>query len=232
MFALFVISLNRNSLAQAYEFSLWLWPTCLQQQAVCAWNPPLTSRFLREGPAMWKWLLMTLQYEKPTHKQSWYWLSHTTPASASGDWFNIKMSSYQYRKSHCGDKTVIRSSYLHNGNSYTGKTTSLYWIRTQKGWENIVSSTLWGLDQMAAIFWMTYSKAFSWMKMYEFHLKYHWNLFLRFELTIFIIGSDNGLVPTRKEAIIWTNVLSLVTHICVTQPQWLKLWTITIQTFF
>ena len=40
------------------------------------------------------------------------------------------MSSYQYRKSHCGDKTVIISSYLHNGISYTGKMTSLYWIRT------------------------------------------------------------------------------------------------------
>ena len=39
------------------------------------------------------------------------------------------MSSYQYRKSHCGDKTVVRSSYLHNGISYTGKMSSLYWIR-------------------------------------------------------------------------------------------------------
>ena len=39
------------------------------------------------------------------------------------------MSSYQYRKSHCGDKMVVRSSYLHNGISYTGETTSLYWIR-------------------------------------------------------------------------------------------------------
>ena len=37
----------------------------------------------------------------------------------SGPWLNIKMSSYRYRKSHCGDKTVIRSSYLHNGISYT-----------------------------------------------------------------------------------------------------------------
>ena len=45
--------------------------------------------------------------------------------------FNIKMSSYQYRKSHCGDKTVVRSSYLHNGISYTDKTTSLCWIRAQ-----------------------------------------------------------------------------------------------------
>ena len=48
----------------------------------------------------------------------------------SGGWINIKMSSYQYRKSHCGDKTILRPSYLHNGISYTDKTTSLYWIRT------------------------------------------------------------------------------------------------------
>ena len=46
-----------------------------------------------------------------------------------GPWFNIKMSSYQYRKSHCGDKTILWPSYLHNGSSYTGKMTSLYWIR-------------------------------------------------------------------------------------------------------
>ena len=39
------------------------------------------------------------------------------------------MSFYQYRKSHCGDKTILRPSYLHNGISYTGKTTSLHWIR-------------------------------------------------------------------------------------------------------
>ena len=47
----------------------------------------------------------------------------------SGPWFNMKVSSFQYRKSHCGDKTILRLSYLHNGISYTGKTTSLYWIR-------------------------------------------------------------------------------------------------------
>ena len=41
------------------------------------------------------------------------------------------MSSYQYRKSLCWDKTVVRSSYLHNGISYTGKVSSLYWIRAQ-----------------------------------------------------------------------------------------------------
>ena len=54
--------------------------------------------------------------------------------SQSGPWFNIKMSSYQYRKSHCGDKTVVRSSYLHNGISYAGKMSSLYWIRALMIW--------------------------------------------------------------------------------------------------
>ena len=41
------------------------------------------------------------------------------------------MLSYQYRKFHCGDKTSIRSSYLHNEIPYIGKTASLYWISTQ-----------------------------------------------------------------------------------------------------
>ena len=49
-------------------------------------------------------------------------------SAPAGPQFNIKMSSYQYRKSHCGDKTVVRSSCLHNGISYTGKVSSLYWI--------------------------------------------------------------------------------------------------------
>ena len=54
---------------------------------------------------------------------------------SSGGWINIKTSSYQHRKSHCGDKTILRPSYLHNGISYTGKTASLYWIMPQ--------STIW-----------------------------------------------------------------------------------------
>ena len=49
--------------------------------------------------------------------------------NTSGPQFNIKMTSYQCRKSHCGDKTILRPSYLHNGISYTGKMVSLYWIR-------------------------------------------------------------------------------------------------------
>ena len=66
-----------------------------------------------------------------------------------GPWFNIKMSPYQYRKSHCGDKTVVRSSYLHNGISYTGKMTSLYWIGIQDISRNAMTYFLWRMFQSA-----------------------------------------------------------------------------------
>ena len=39
--------------------------------------------------------------------------------------------------------------------------------------------------QMAAIFQTTFSNAFSWMKMYQFRLRFHWSLFPRAKLTIF-----------------------------------------------
>ena len=46
-----------------------------------------------------------------------------------GPRLNIKMSSYQYNESHCGDKMVVRLSYINNGLSYTGKMSSFYWIK-------------------------------------------------------------------------------------------------------
>ena len=49
----------------------------------------------------------------------------------------------------------------------------------------LIELTHWGRDKMAAIFQMTFSDGFSWMKMYEFWLNFHWNLFLGVQLTIF-----------------------------------------------
>ena len=98
------------------------------------------------------WVLTyTSQIHNNTHSwtkvhcyHSYAWTGHTTSywrlgtklylpkhSRRSGPRFNIRMSFYQYRKSHCGDKTVVRSSYLHNGISYTGKMLSLYWISPQ-----------------------------------------------------------------------------------------------------
>ena len=39
----------------------------------------------------------------------------------------------------------------------------------------------------------------------EFRSKFRWNLFLKVQLTLSSIGSDDGVSPTRRQAIIWTN---------------------------
>ena len=62
------------------------------------------------------------------------------------------MASYQYRKSHCGDKTILRRpSYLHNGISYTGKRKSLYWIRALGTW--MYQFKLQWLSKQTSHFW-------------------------------------------------------------------------------
>ena len=43
------------------------------------------------------------------------------------------------------------------------------------------------------------------MKMLDFGLKFQWSLFLRVQLKYSSIGLDNGLVPVRWQAIVWTN---------------------------
>ena len=63
-----------------------------------------------------------------------WWYLMVKQLKRAGTWCNIKIASEQYGKSHCGDKTVVRSSYLHNGISYTGKMASLYWFRPQALW--------------------------------------------------------------------------------------------------
>ena len=85
----------------------------------------------------------------------WWWYFNSSKPEPR---FSIKMWSYQYRKSHCGHKTVIRLSYPDMGYP--------------------ILLTHWGWDKMDAIFQTRFSNGFSWMKMHEFWLKFHWNLFL------------------------------------------------------
>ena len=51
--------------------------------------------------------------------------------------------------------------------------------------DRVITLTHRGWDKMAAIWQTTFSNVFSWMKMYEFRLRFHWSLFLRFQSTIF-----------------------------------------------
>ena len=45
--------------------------------------------------------------------------------------------------------------------------------------------TYWGRDKIATISPTTFLNALSWMKIYEFRLRFRWSLFLRLELTTF-----------------------------------------------
>ena len=105
------------------------------------------------------------------------WLYETCSYLRPGGWFNIKMSSYLCRKSHCGDKSILRPSYLHNGISYTGKTTYLYWIGALSSFQHgQIHSSLRPGDAYMHIF----SKLTN-------------------------TDSGNSLLPGRCQAIIWTN---------------------------
>ena len=63
----------------------------------------------------------------------------------------------------------------------------------------------WGQENVDAIFPMTFSNAFCWMKMFQFRTKYHWNLFMRVHLIentpalVQIMAWHQKLLP----AIIW-----------------------------
>ena len=87
------------------------WETSLQSKAVSHWLGVNLESTLCLHPHLIAQFRLIIRLQIP-----------------SGPWFNKKMPTYQYRKSYCGDKTVVRSSYLHNGISYTGKMASFYWI--------------------------------------------------------------------------------------------------------
>ena len=69
------------------------------------------------------------------------------------------MSSYQYKESHCGDKTILWPSYLHNGISYTGKTTFLYWIRRLLSGANLTTIALKPLIVILYSFQLKFGKS-------------------------------------------------------------------------
>ena len=87
----------------------------------------------------------------------------------------------------------------------------------------VASLTYWGWDNMAVILQTAFPNAFSWMKMYEFWIKFHWSLFLRFLLTIFQhwyrwwLGADQVTSLYLNQW--WPTFL---TCLCVTQ--WVKVF--------
>ena len=86
------------------------------------------------------------------------------------------------------------------------------------------SLTHWGRDKMAAVSQTTLSNAFSWMKMLEFELRFHWSLFLRVQL------QQCSNIPALVQIMAWRRLgdkplyepmlACSPTHICVSRPQW------------
>ena len=69
--------------------------------------------------------------------------------------------------------------------------------------------THWGRDKMDAISQTTFSNAFSWLKMFEIQLKFHWSLFLWVQLTTLFSWDPSPVCEIGREittqwAIIWT----------------------------
>ena len=80
--------------------------------------------------------------------------------------------------------------------------------------------THWGRDKMAAVSQTTLSNSFSWMKMLKFRWRFHSNLFLGVQLTISVqimAWRRSGDKPLYE-----TMMVSLLTHLCITRPQWDK----------
>ena len=83
-------------------------------------------------------------------------------------------------------------------------------------YDGILPLIHWGWDKMADYSQTTFSNAFSWMKIYEFRLIFHWILFLRVKLTIFqhlvqiMAWCRSGGKPLSESMIV-----CLLTHICV-----------------
>ena len=83
----------------------------------CLMSPQLNCGDIRQ---IWKW------FKEPNrhfYKLKYFLYGEINERNFSdpnpGSGFNNKMPSYQYRKSHRGNKTILRPSYLHNGISYT-----------------------------------------------------------------------------------------------------------------
>ena len=81
------------------------------------------------------------------------------------------------------------------------KTTS--WIQSQ-GWHSGCFNTL-RRDKMATISQTTFPCAFPWMKLLVLNYNFTEICSLRSNWQYGSIGSDNGLAPNRRHAIIWTN---------------------------
>ena len=132
----------------------------LRVTGLCAGNSPVTDEF-------------PTQMASNAEKVSIWWRHH--------DNFRWSLSHRVHHtiKLHC-------MKLWHAADQVTDRWLNQWWLGslTHKS-PGINGLTHWGRDKMAAISQTTLSSAFSWEKMSEFQLKFHWTLFPRVQLTTF-----------------------------------------------
>ena len=158
--------------------------------------------------------------------------------------FNIKITSYQYRKSHCGDKTILRLCFLHNGISYTGKTTSLYWIGALFILHSQYNGCWWPGDvksyllNMAGLRGCNYNNLFNTLRPRQNGSNFkrifmNENIWIPIKISLkFVPKGPINNIPALVQIMAWRRpgdkplsepmMVNLPTHICVTRPQLVK----------
>ena len=170
--------------------------------AICAGNSPVPGEFPTQRPVTLSFdVYFDLRPNERLSKQSWGWWFETlssplwrhrnarTAASAGmtrGMPVWIRGDTW-WRSAQVLNKCSWKVSLLRV--SATRKGVCVYmclqlFIRHTQYYHASVL-THWGRDKMATIFQTTLLNAFSWMKMYQFRFRFHWDLFLRVQLTIF-----------------------------------------------
>ena len=109
--------------------------------------------------------------------QSWYLISNNEYNVNLSLW-TLKPENLQLHKSYFRKWSSVKQFWVPAHLMWT--LTRIRWLRHTEG-----KLIHWGRDNMAVISQTTFSNAFSWMKIYEFWLIFHWSLFPRGQLTIF-----------------------------------------------
>ena len=132
------------------------------------------------------------------------WSEHQYCFQMHSDWFQTKVGVIRFFKSASSKNspvnTIFKSTYPNGGFTCYDKMVRQKDMQAppnikrpnfiDRVYPYICSDkkefflTHWGQDKMAAIFWMAFSNAFSWMKMYKFRLRFQWSLFPSSQLTI------------------------------------------------
>ena len=138
--------------------------------AFCAGNSPVTGEFPTQRPVTRSFdVFFDLCLNKRLCKQSW------------GLWFETPSRSLWRQRN---DHVWIRRGFAKP--PFGVMTWVSNCIQYFDFGRNYCPTPLahWGRDKMAVVSQTTLSNAFSWMKMLEFRLRFHWSLFLRVQLTI------------------------------------------------